>query len=144
VTRNDYSLTPLAKKLGIEAGATVAFLGAPDGFEASLAPLPDGVRIAPRARRDLDVMLLFARRASDLRHRFEALVRRLATDGGLWIAWPKKATGVGTDLTFEGVQRVGLESGLVDNKSCSIDEVWQALRFVVRRQDRPRRASAAR
>lgn len=135
--RTDYSTTPLVAKLGIKAGSDVALVGAPEGMEDLLAPLPDGATV--RARGDVDVALLFVTRASDLRRRFPPLARRLRDTGGLWVVWPKKASGVATDLSFDGVQRTGLGTGLVDNKSASIDETWQGLRFVVRREHRPRR-----
>ena len=134
--RTDYSATPLAKKLGIAAGAEVALVGEPEGFRDALAPLPDGVRVHSRPRGRLDVVVFFAAGGRELRRRFGALAKQLAPAGGLWIAWPKRASRVETDLSFEIVQRTGLEGGLVDNKSCSIDDVWQALRFVYRRRDR--------
>lgn len=138
----DYSATPLPKKLGIAAGARVMFAGAPPGFEASLAPLPDGVRVLSRpgslAGGSVDVVVTFATRRAGLERRLGPLVRALAPDGGLWVAWPKMAAKVDTDLTFDVVQRMGLDAGLVDNKSASIDHVFQGLRFVYRLKDRPR------
>jgi hypothetical protein len=134
----DYSSTPLARKLGIKEGSRVALAGAPEGFEASLEPLPAGVRVARRARPPVDVAVLFATRRAELDRRFPTLVQALDPDGGLWVAWPKKAAKVETDLSFETVQGVGLEAGLVDNKSCSIDGVFQGLRFVYRLADRAR------
>ncbi len=132
------SSTPLPKKLGIKEGAAVAVLGAPPGLAGALAPLPDGVRIGDRARAPLDVVLLFTRRRGDLERRFPRLASSLRPSGGLWIAYPKKESGVATDLGFREVQDVGLAAGLVDNKSCAIDEVWTAVRFVVRTKDRKR------
>jgi hypothetical protein len=125
----DYSATPLPRKLGIEEGSRVALGGAPDGFAELI-----GVR--PRLRGEFDVAVLFATRRGELMRAFTPYVRRLAPAGGLWVAWPKKSSGVETDLTFETVQGVGLSAGLVDNKSCSIDDTWQALRFVIRLRDR--------
>ncbi len=137
--RTDYSTTPLVRKLGIKAGSDVAVVGAPEGFEERLSPLPDGATISAGVRRDVDVALLFVTRAADLRRGFPRLARRLRDTGGLWVAWPKKSATVETDVTFDAVQRTGLDEGLVDNKSASLDETWQALRFVVRRDDRSRR-----
>jgi hypothetical protein len=125
----DYSATPLPKKLGIEEDSRVALQGAPEGFAEKI-----GVR--PRMRGQLDVIVLFQTKKGELTRAFTPLARRLAPAGGLWIAWPKKAAAMETDLSFEDVQGVGLKAGLVDNKSCSIDEIWQALRFVYRREDR--------
>ena len=126
----DYSSTPLPKKLGIYEGSRVALRRAPNGFA-------DRLGVVPRQRGELDVAVLFATRQAELTSAFAPLVRRLAPAGGLWVAWPKKASGVETDLTFEAVQKTGLDAGLVDNKSCAIDERWQALRFVYRLEDRP-------
>jgi hypothetical protein len=136
----DYSATPLPRKLGIRPGAVVALLDAPAGFQAQLAPLPDGVTVRRRAQGRLDVVVLFATDRARLAARFAPAAAALAPDGGLWVAWPKKAAKVPTDLDFDAVQGHGLAAGLVDNKSCSIDATWTALRFVVRRADRPARA----
>ncbi len=92
--------------------------------------------ISSRRGGELDVAVLFATRERELEESFGTLARRLAPAGGLWVAWPKKASGRKTDLSFEVVQKAGLDAGLVDNKSCSIDETWQALRFVIRLRDR--------
>jgi len=131
----DYSATPLARKLGIREGCRVLIVGPPAGF--SLGPLPTGIEMATSARGRLDVSLLFARRLADLRRRFPALVRALDPAGRLWVAWPKKASGLETDLSFDLVQGTGLGAGLVDNKSASIDETYQAMQFVYRLKDRP-------
>jgi hypothetical protein len=139
----DYSGTPLHRKLGIGAGAAVAFLDAPEVFSERLGALPDGVEVRRQARGALDVIVLFVTERSRLVARFGAAERAMVPDGGLWVAWPKQRSGMATDLDFAGVQQVGLEAGLVDNKSCAIDESWQALRFVVRRADRPARMRAA-
>ena len=135
----DYSATPLWRKLGIAAGARVLAAGAPEGFDTSLtrlAPLPDGVTFLSRAGRDLDVIVLFVRAAADLRRRFPRMVRALGRDGRLWVAWPKRASAVPTDLTFDLVQATGLDAGLVDNKSAAVDDVYQGLQFVYRIADR--------
>lgn len=133
-----YSGTPLPRKLGIKEGHRVLLAGAPHGFRDTLAPLPSGVRIDGRASRDdYDVVLLFALRGSTLGRRLPALARRLAWAGGLWICWPKKASGVLTDLSDGAVRAAGLGAGLVDNKVCAVDETWSGLRFVYRVEDRP-------
>lgn len=134
----DYSSTPLAKKLGIKEGASVAFPGAPEEFSQTFGPLPDSVSIKRRVRGNLDVIVFFTTRRSELERRFRPLADALAPSGGLWIAYPKGSSGVETDLTFEVVQSAGLAAGLVDNKSCSIDDVWSGLRFVYRLSDRCR------
>jgi hypothetical protein len=132
-----YSGTPLPKKLGIKEGHAVAFVGSPQGFRSTLGELPAGVRVKAQARGPLDVIVLFSTRRSDLERRFSRLARALDPAGGLWIAWPKKSSGVATDLTFESVQAIGLDEGLVDNKVAAIDETWSGLRFVLRKADRP-------
>ena len=128
--RKDYSDTPLPQKLGIEEGSRVALQGAPNGFA-------DVIGVKPRMRGRLDVIVLFETRKGELTRAFPPLARRLASAGGLWVAWPKKTAKLEADLAFEAVQAIGLAAGLVDNKSCSIDDTWQALRFVYRREDRP-------
>jgi hypothetical protein len=136
-THRDYSGTPLPKKLGMREGSRVLVAGAPDGFR--LQPIPSGVELVARVRPPLDVVLLFVTLHSDLRRRFPALARALAPAGRLWVAWPKKASGIATNLTFEAVQRVGLDGGLVDNKSGSIDDEFQGVQFVYRLKDRTSR-----
>lgn len=132
----DYSSTPLAKKLGIKAEHRVALVGAPDGASRKLEPLPEGAQVLNRVQGTLDVVLLFVTKPSELTKRFAKLAERLHDAGGLWVVWPKKASKIESDLSFELVQEVGLESGLVDNKSCSFDDQWQGLRFVYRIKDR--------
>jgi hypothetical protein len=138
----DYSGTPLPKKLGIVEGSRVLVSGAPKPF--SLPPLPTGVELVERARSPLDVVLLFVTTRSELSKRFAAAARALAPAGRLWVAWPKKASGIATDLTFGVVQGHGLGAGLVDNKSGSIDERYQGLQFVHRIKDRPGRTAFGR
>ena len=139
MAEKDYSGTPLWKKLGIREESRVVISGAPDGFVETLGQLPDGATTSQRLSGRADVIVLFAVRRSKLEARFPAAVRALEWDGGLWLCWPKKASKVETDLTFDVVQKLGLGAGLVDNKSASIDHVFQAMRFVYRLKDRPTR-----
>lgn len=134
-----YSGTPLAKKLGIKPGSSVHVLNGPLGFLEMLEPIPDNVQFVSRAQ-NIDVIVLFAATNAELEP-FTRLVNALTPGGGLWVAWPKKTSGLHTDLSFEIVQGVGLSSGLVDNKVCAIDEVWTGLRFVHRRENRPKHRS---
>ena len=132
-----YSGTPLVRKLGIKAGHRVLLAGAPEGFvEEYLGPLPEAVVLLRSTRPPLDVAVVFAVRKADLRRRFTSAVEALEVDGGLWVAWPKRTSGVATDLDFTVVQRHGLDEGMVDNKSCAVTDVWSGLRFVWRRSDR--------
>ena len=134
-----YSGTPLPRKLGIAPGARVALVGAPAQPRPSLGDLPDGARLLSRLTPDLDVIVLAVDRLADLRRRLPAARRAMRPEGGLWVAWPKKASGVQTDVTEDRVREIGLAAGLVDNKVCAIDEVWSGLRLVVRLRDRPDR-----
>ncbi len=135
-----YSGTPLVKKLGIKSGHRLALLGAPDGFDGTLGELPaDTLTQADLGGELLDVIVLFAPNRASLERGFRAAARRLSPAGGLWVAWPKQSSGVKTDLTETIVRAIGLDTGLVDNKVCAIDEVWSGLRFVIRIQDRPKK-----
>ena len=136
-----YSGTPLPKKLGIRPGDDLALLGAPDKF--SLDDLPPGVETRRRAQGLFDVVVSFHTRRADLAQRFPVLMRVLAVDGGLWVAWPKRASGLPTDITEDLVREVALPTGMVDNKVCAIDDTWSGLRLVLRRELRPGRTTAA-
>lgn len=131
-----YSATPLIRKLGIKGGASLYFRNPPSGFTRTLGALPDGADVAGEVRPGLDFILLFAGDKSDLDGAFAGLAAAIKPDGMLWVAWPKKASGVPTDLSFEIVQRIGLDGGLVDVKVCAIDETWSGLKFMVRKEDR--------
>jgi hypothetical protein len=130
--------SPLPKKLGVKEGDRVALLDSPDGFDRTLGELPDGVATRTSARGSLDVVVFFTSSRSALERRFAALARAVFPDGGLWIAWPKRASGLETDLTEDVVREVALERGLVDNKVCAIDGTWSGLRLVYRVVDRGR------
>jgi hypothetical protein len=133
-----YSGTPLPQKLGIKPGARLALVGAPAGF--ALGSLPAGVKTCigmPRAT--CDVIVAFFQSQARLVAAFPRLDDKLAARGGLWIAWPKKASGVATDLDESKIRDLALSAGLVDNKVCAIDDVWSGLRIVVRVADRAAR-----
>jgi hypothetical protein len=129
-----YSGTPLVDKLGIKPGARLQFVSEPRDFARLLGGLPDGTRIASRG--SLDFAMLFVRARSELEKGFARLRDRLEPNGMLWVAWPKKASGVETDLTEAVVRTFGLESGLVDVKVCAVDDTWSGLKFVRRLKDR--------
>lgn len=131
-----YSSTPLVAKLGIKPDTRVAFRNAPDGFRAMLEPWPEGATVARGRSSPLDVIVLFVERAAVLEKQFQPAARALVPDGALWVAWPKKASGVTTDLTEDRVRAIGLAAGLVDVKVCAIDATWSGLKFVVRLADR--------
>src|ERR1051325_5568729 len=134
-----YSGTPLVKKLGIKPGARVALVNAPDDFEVTLGVLPDNVKFVKSTAKSLDLILCFVLSERILLRDFAKLAQRLISNGMIWIAWPKKSSGVATDLTFESVQRIGLDAGLVDVKICAIDDTWSVVNFVYRLKDRASR-----
>jgi hypothetical protein len=106
------------------------------GFERLLTPMPDGAQLLERATKGLDVAVLFATEQADLIQWFDELAASIDTAGRLWVAWPKKASKVETDIDFGFAQGIGLDAGLVDNKSASITDVFQGLQFVYRLKDR--------
>jgi hypothetical protein len=124
-----YSGTPLARKLGFKEGMRVAYVNPPEGF--AVEGIED-VRARPATGTDLVVFFTEERRA--LERRLPALRRAIEPDGMLWVAWPKRASGVATDMTENVVRDVALPTGLVDTKVCAIDEVWSGLRLVVRKE----------
>ena len=129
-----YSGTPLVSKLGLKSGARMQLIGAPPGFEDTLGRIPDGVTRV--ARGTLDFAMLFTRAKSELERGFPRLRDRLESNGMLWVAWPKKASGVETDISEGIVRSIGLEAGLVDVKICAVDHTWSGLKFVRRLKDR--------
>jgi hypothetical protein len=134
-----YSGTPLPRKLGIKSGTRLALIGAPVGFDHTLGAVPGGVTVGRRlGRRPHDVIVAFFSRRAMLERRMPQLATALDPAGGLWIAWPKRASGVPTDVTEDVVRALGLAAGLVDNKVCAIDQVWSGLRLVYRLRDRPK------
>jgi hypothetical protein len=141
-----YSGTPLPQKLGLKPGARFGVFAAPKNFGATLGALPAGVTWTDAARgtSSLDVILCFASSRAALERLLPRAQHRLDPSGGLWVCWPKKASGLSTDVTEAEVRRLGLAAGLVDNKVCAIDEVWSGLRMVVRVADRPKTLESAR
>jgi hypothetical protein len=131
-----YSGTPLPRKLGIKEGARVALVDAPDNFEATLGALPDGVTVRTRARGPVDVIVFFTTSRAKLERRIETLRSALDLAGRLWVAWPKRASGVPTDVTEDVVREIALTHRLVDNKVAALDETWSGLQLVIRLKDR--------
>ena len=132
-----YSGTPLAKKIGIKEGSRVALVNAPKDFQFDPKELPDSVDFIKGSAKSLDIVLYFVTAERALLKDFSKLAARLTANGMIWIAWPKKSSGVATDLTFDRVQRIGLDAGLVDVKICAVDDTWSGLKFVYRLKDRP-------
>ena len=140
-TTAGYSGTPLPRRLGIAAGARLALIDAPPDFDEALGALPEGVTTHTTLRGGVDVAMCFVTERRTLERRIEALGRAVFPDGAAWIAWPKRASGVPTDMTEDIVRAVALPLGLVDNKVCAVDATWSALRLVwrgERRGERPR------
>lgn len=126
--------TPLARKLGYAPGMRVHHVGAPDGFSELVGELPDGVTVLRRVADDVDLAILFVTRRRELEPGLAKLQRRLRPAGMLWVAWPKRAAKVPTDVTEDVVRDVALPRGLVDVKVCAIDDVWSGLKLVIRRE----------
>jgi hypothetical protein len=132
-----YSPRPLVAKLGIKPGARVALVGAPEGFESELDPLPPGAQLARRLSKGVDVAVMFTTSRAVLGKRWDALTAAVGPTGAVWVAWPKRASGVTTDITEDVVRDVVLPTGWVDVKVAAIDETWSGLRCVLRRDHRP-------
>lgn len=133
-----YSGTPLAKKLGIREGFNLLFVNAPAELDQELE-LPANVTVNSRSRKPIDLVLMFVTTQRELERTFSSYAAKLTPAGMLWISWPKKSSGVTSDLTENVVRQVGLAKGMVDVKVCAVNEVWSGLKFVFRLQDRPKK-----
>jgi uncharacterized RDD family membrane protein YckC len=131
-----YSKRSLVEKLGIPPGARIAILNAPRGYRTNLGKLPPGVRVATAARGSLPFIQFFTTTRQALEGRFAALVRALTPAGALWVSWPKRASGVATDVTEDVVRAIALAGGLVGVKVAAIDDVWSGLKLVRRLKNR--------
>ena len=138
-----YSSTPLPKKLGIKSGTTLLLAGAPKGFDRLLKPLPVGVRVR-RRRGEFDVAVAFVTSQQKLKERLDTLPKLMAENGGLWVAWPKKSSGVTTDVSEDVIRAFALGGRLVDNKVCAIDDTWSGLRLVLRLEHRSKASKSKR
>ena len=134
-----YSGTPLAKKLGIKEDFRAALLHVPDDVKTELRHALEKCRIQPVTAKDLDFIFLFAKLRAGLDLELPPAAKALAPAGMLWISWPKKSSGVATDLTEDVVRRSGLDAGLVDIKVCAVTDVWSGLKFVIPVKNRPRK-----
>ena len=132
-----YSGTPLVRKLGFAPGMRVHYANAPEHFDTLVGGLPEGVRVLKRPAPQLDLAMLFVTERAALARGLQTLQPRLQPAGMIWVAWPKKAAKVPTDVTEDVVREVALPRGLVDVKVCAIDEVWSGLKLVIRKQLRP-------
>jgi hypothetical protein len=129
-----YSGTPLARKLGIVGGSRVVTRHAPGGYAGLLAPLPPGVVFGKRVSPRTDLIHVFSDRKASLRGELEALRRSIRSDGVVWVSWPKKSSGVPTDITEDTIRELALPLGFVDVKVCAVSEVWSGLKLVIRKE----------
>jgi hypothetical protein len=127
-----YSGKPLVQKLGVKPATTVVLVDAPDGAESLLEPLPDGVSVRRGNRGRREMTLWFVTRRAAFERRLAGVAGAVG-DGTLWMAWPKRSSGVETDMTEDTIREVALPAGLVDTKVCAIDETWSGLRLTRRR-----------
>ena len=137
-----YSGTPLPKKLGIKPQFKVAFFQLPGDVKTALKKDLAECKLVEEAADGIDFAMIFVRSQAELTEQFSRFARRLAPAGMLWASWPKKTSGVATDLNENDVRRIGLVAGLVDVKVCAVSEVWSGLKFVIRVKDRGRPARA--
>jgi Protein of unknown function (DUF3052) len=136
------STTPLVKKLGIRAGDRLRVENAPANYLELVAPLPEGVRLSPRFRREVNVCHFFGRNESDLRRALPRLLEMIRQDGCIWVSWPKRASGVSTDVTEDTIRAVAFPLGLVDIKVCAVDDTWSGLKLVIRKEHRMKSAGS--
>jgi hypothetical protein len=131
-----YSGKPLAQKLGIRAGSRLYLHAAPQNYAQLLAPLPQGARTVARLDEDTDIIHVFALRRVELAKALRAALAGMRPDAALWVSWPKQASGVATDITEDVIRTLALPLSLVDVKVCAVDEVWSALKLVIRKAAR--------
>lgn len=131
-----YSGTPLPEKLGLKPGMILVAIDAPDNYRKLLAPVPSGVNFATRPTGNTKLVHLFARRRSELANQLSILRRKIAEDAAVWVSWPKRASGVATDITEDVIRSIALPLGFVDIKVCAVDETWSGLKLMIRREQR--------
>ena len=131
-----YSGTPLVRKLGIRPNERIVSIGAPAHYAQLLDALPDGTSITSRAASDARFVHLFVTKRPDLEARLVTLREKLADAGVLWVSWPKKSSGVATDVSEDTIREVALPLGFVDVKVCAVDETWSGLKLMIRREQR--------
>lgn len=131
-----YSGTPLAKKLGIPDGESFVTLGAPENYDALVAPLPKGTKRTTRAGKSPAFVHLFTAKKSELAASLKDLRKSLTQDGVVWVSWPKKTSKVATDITEDVIRAVALPMGFVDVKVCAVDETWSGLKLMIRKSER--------
>jgi hypothetical protein len=131
-----YSATPLAKKLGFKVGSRVLLINTPANYPQLVAPLPAGMTLSARLRKDVDICHFFTRSAAELAKRLLKLQFTIRTSGCIWVSWPRKSSKVATDITEDSIREIALPMGLVDIKVCAVDEIWSGLKLVIRKEQR--------
>lgn len=131
-----YSGTPLVKKLGLKESFKVYFKNPPDNYLALLTPLPDNVKIISRLTSEIDLIQFFTKRRAELEQGLKLQITKIKQNGMIWVCWPKKSSGVKTDVSEDMIREVALPFGLVDVKVCAINETWSGLKLVIRKENR--------
>ena len=131
-----YSGTPLPQKLGIKSGTNAVIVNGPENYRKLLGKLPDGVRLTNHLSANADFVHFFTTRRDELQEQLKLLRAKLSDTGTLWVSWPKKSSGVPTDVTEDVIRDVALPLGLVDTKVCAVDATWSGLKLMIRRENR--------
>jgi hypothetical protein len=131
-----YSGTPLPQKLGIKTGLTVVTINAPAKYRRLLGKIPDGVAFSNRLDSSSNFVHLFTRRRSELQKKLSILRDKISENGTVWVSWPKKSSGISTDVTEDVIREIALPLGFVDVKVCAVDETWSGLKLMIRRENR--------
>lgn len=131
-----YSGTPLPQKLGIKPGTIIVLIDAPDHYRKILGNIPSGVNFAARPVENTKFVHLFVKERGTLLRHLESLRQKIAEDAVLWVSWPKKSSGVVTDISEDVIRNVALPLGFVDFKICAVDEIWSGLKLMIRRENR--------
>ena len=131
-----YSGTALPQKLGVKPGMIVVAIDAPDNYRKLLAPIPSGVNFASRPTGSTKLVHLFATHRTELANQLSILRRKIAEDAAVWVSWPKRSSGVATDITEGVIRSIALPLGFVDVKVCAVDEIWSGLKLMIRRENR--------
>ena len=129
-----YSGTPLWKKLGIKPGFRVKIKNAPDNYLSLVKPLPDEAKVSNGFRSDIDLWHLFTKKKSELKKHLAIAQKQIKQDGMIWVSWPKKSSGVASEITEDTIREIALPMGLVDIKVCAVDETWSGLKLVIRKE----------
>jgi hypothetical protein len=131
-----YSGTPLPQKLGIKPGLTVVTINAPANYRRLLGQIPDGVTFSERLKSGSSFVHLFTSRRSEMQKKMSILRDKISDNGAIWVSWPKKSSGISTDVTEDVIREIALPLGFVDIKVCAVDDIWSGLKLMIRRENR--------